>query len=91
MSAAERRREIAEDRKRRVKHWRGRARTDRRDADDPPDNNFVGYNFWLNKIDQFSVPGENVRDERVALNRVKRAEMVRSFLVSDEYLGRFGL
>jgi hypothetical protein len=62
----------------------------RRDADDPPDNNFGGYNFWLNKLDQFSLPGENVRDERVALNRVKRAEMVKSFLVSDEYVGRFG-
>ena len=61
----------------------------RRDADDPPDNNFGGYNFWLNKMDQFSLPGENVRDDRVALNRVKRADMVKSFIVSGEYLGRF--
>jgi hypothetical protein len=37
------------------------------------------------------VPGENVRDDRVALNRVKRADMVESFLVSSEYRGRFGL
>jgi hypothetical protein len=62
----------------------------RRDADDPPDNNFSGYDFWLNKLNQFTVPGENVRDDSVALNRVKRAEMVKSFLVSGEYRGRFG-
>jgi Calx-beta domain-containing protein len=63
----------------------------RRDADDPPDNNFGGYDFWLNKMNQFTVAGENVRDEQVALNRVKRAEMVRSFLDSIEYRDRFGL
>jgi hypothetical protein len=62
----------------------------RREADDPPDNNFGGYFFWLDKMNQFSAPGENVRDERVALARVKRAEMVRSFLVSNEYRLRFG-
>jgi len=62
----------------------------RRDADDPPDNNFGGYFFWLDKMNQFTLPGENVRDEAVALNRVKRAEMVRSFLVSNEYRLRFG-
>jgi hypothetical protein len=37
------------------------------------------------------VPGENVRDDDVALNRVKRADMVESFLVSVEYRARFGL
>jgi hypothetical protein len=63
----------------------------RRDADDPPDNNFSGYDFWLNKLNQVSVAGENVRDDDVALNRVKRADMVKSFLVSGEYRGRFGL
>ena len=63
----------------------------RRNPDDAPDNNFGGYDFWLDKMNQFSVPGENVRDERVALNRVKRADMVKSFLVSGEYRGRFGL
>jgi hypothetical protein len=62
----------------------------RRDADDPPDNNFGGYDFWLAKMNQFSVPGENVRDDRVALNRVKRADMVKSFIVSGEYRARFG-
>jgi hypothetical protein len=63
----------------------------RRDADDPPDNNFSGYDFWLNKMNQASVPGENVRDDDVVLNRVKRADMVKSFLVSIEYQQRFGL
>jgi hypothetical protein len=63
----------------------------RRDADDPPDNNFVGYDFWLAKLNQFTVAGENVRDDRVALARVKRADMVKSFLVSAEYRGRFGV
>ena len=62
----------------------------RRDADDAPDNNFNGYDFWLNKMNQFSVPGENVRDDDVALNRVKRADMVKSFIVSSEYRARFG-
>jgi len=38
-----------------------------------------------------SVAGENVRDESVALARVRRAEMVKSFLVSTEYRARFGL
>ena len=63
----------------------------RRDADAAPDNNFNGYDFWLNKMNQVSLPGENVRDDEVALDRVKRADMVESFLVSSEYLLRFGL
>ena len=63
----------------------------RRDADDPPDNNFGGYDFWLNKMNQFSIAGENVRDDDVALARVKRADMVESFIVSGEYRVRFGL
>lgn len=63
----------------------------RRDADDPPDNNFAGYDFWLTKMNQFSLPGENLRDERVALNRAKRADMVKSFIDSGEYRFRFGL
>lgn len=63
----------------------------RRDPDDAPDNNFDGYDFWLAKLNQFSLPGENLRDESVALRRVKRAEMVKSFLQSIEYRARFGL
>jgi hypothetical protein len=61
----------------------------RRNPDDAPDNNFSGYDFWLNKLNQFSLPGEDVRNESVALGRVKRAEMVRAFLVAGEYRQRF--
>ncbi len=61
----------------------------RRNPSDPPDNNFNGYNFWLTKLNSFTVPGENVRDDGVALARVKRAEMVRAFITSGEYRGRF--
>jgi hypothetical protein len=62
----------------------------RRNPNDAPDNNFSGYDFWLNKMNQFSQPGEDVRDNVVASRRVRRAEMVRSFIVSGEYRGRFG-
>jgi choice-of-anchor B domain-containing protein len=62
----------------------------RRNPDDAPDFDFRGYQFWLNKLNAFSLPGEDVRDERVALSRVSRAEMVKAFLVSGEYRGRFG-
>lgn len=62
----------------------------RRNPNNAPDNNFSGYDFWLNKMNQFSVAGEDVRDANVALARVKRAEMVKAFLVSGEYRGRFG-
>jgi hypothetical protein len=61
----------------------------RRNPDNPPDNNFDGYNFWLNKLNQSTQPGEDARDERVALSRVRRAEMVRAFIISGEYRGRF--
>ena len=62
----------------------------RRNPDDAPDNNFSGYDFWLTKMNQFSLPGEDVRDANVALARVKRAEMVKAFIVSSEYRERFG-
>ena len=62
----------------------------RRNPDGAPDLNFSGYDFWLNKMNSFSQPGENVRDEAVALARVRRAEMVRAFISSDEYRKRFG-
>lgn len=61
----------------------------RRNPDNPPDNNFDGYNFWLSKLNQFTRPGEDARDESVALARVRRAEMIRAFLLSSEYRGRF--
>ncbi len=61
----------------------------RRNPDAAPDNGFDGYDFWLSKLDRFTAPGEDARDERVALSRVRRAEMVRAFLLSAEYRGRF--
>jgi hypothetical protein len=49
----------------------------RRNPNDPPDNNFNGYNFWLNKLNVFN--GDFLQ-----------AEMVKAFLNSSEYRGRFG-
>jgi hypothetical protein len=48
-----------------------------------------GYNFWLGKVNSFSNPGEDMRDDNQALARVQRAEMVRAFVEADEYRGRF--
>lgn len=52
----------------------------RRNPNDPPEPglNFDGYNFWLNKLNQFN---GNYVD----------AEMVKAFITSGEYRGRFGL
>ena len=49
----------------------------RRNPDDLPDHNFDGYNFWLNKLDQFH-------------GNFVEAEMVKAFLSSIEYRQRFG-
>ncbi|HVF44319.1 MAG TPA: CSLREA domain-containing protein [Pyrinomonadaceae bacterium] len=62
----------------------------RRNPSDPPDNNLDGYQFWLDKLNSATPPGEDARDETVAIRRIRRAEMVRSFLRSTEYRGRFG-
>ena len=62
----------------------------RRDPNALPDLDFSGYDFWLSKLDGFSLPGEDVRDERVALARVRRAEMVKAFVTSVEYRRRVG-
>ncbi|HEY0079881.1 MAG TPA: SBBP repeat-containing protein [Pyrinomonadaceae bacterium] len=62
----------------------------RRNPNDAPDNSYAGFDFWLNKMNQFSQPGEDVRNEQVARARVQRAEMVRSFIISGEYRQRFG-
>ena len=48
----------------------------RRNPDDPPDGDLRGYDFWLKKLDDFD--GDFIK-----------AEMVRAFLVSDEYRARF--
>lgn len=51
----------------------------RRNPNDPPEPtpDFQGYNFWLNKLNQFN-------------GNFINAEMVKSFLVSGEYRQRFG-
>jgi PKD repeat protein len=61
----------------------------RRNPDNAPDNSYAGYDFWLNKLNSFSKPGEDVRDETVARQRVQRADMIKAFLVSQEYRERF--
>jgi hypothetical protein len=48
----------------------------RRDANAARDTDFSGYNFWLDKLNAFN---GNFRD----------AEMVKAFLLSSEYRGRF--
>jgi len=49
----------------------------RRTPNDPPDNNFAGFHFWLNKLELFD--GDFVA-----------AEMVKAFITSGEYRQRFG-
>jgi hypothetical protein len=49
----------------------------RRDPNALPDTDLSGYNFWLNKLNQF---GGNYFD----------AEMVKAFITSFEYRQRFG-
>ncbi|MET0647309.1 MAG: DUF4214 domain-containing protein, partial [Pyrinomonadaceae bacterium] len=49
----------------------------RRAPNESPDSNFDGYNFWLSKLNQFN--GDFVR-----------AEMVKAFILSNEYQQRFG-
>jgi hypothetical protein len=49
----------------------------RRNPTDPPDNNDLGYQFWLTKLNTF---GGNFVD----------ADMVKAFLISSEYRQRFG-
>jgi hypothetical protein len=48
----------------------------RRNPNDPQDTNFDGFNFWLNKLNQF--------------NDFRAAEMVKAFIESIEYIERFG-
>ncbi len=49
----------------------------RRDPNSGPDTDFSGYNFWLNKLNQFN-------------GDFAGAEMVKAFITSGEYRGRFG-
>ena len=64
----------------------------RRNPNDAPEPglNYAGFDFWLAKMNQFSLPGEDLRDHQVALARVQRAQMVTAFITSGEYRGRFG-
>src|SRR5205807_2950007 len=48
----------------------------RRDPNSGADRDFSGYNFWLTKLNTFN-------------GNFQQAEMVRAFLVSSEYRGRF--
>jgi hypothetical protein len=51
----------------------------RRNPYDPPETtlDFQGYNFWLNKLNQFN-------------GNFVNAEMVKAFIISAEYRHRFG-
>ena len=49
----------------------------RRNPNDPPDKDFSGYNFWLNKLNAFN--GDYLK-----------GEMVNAFINSTEYRQRFG-
>lgn len=62
----------------------------RRDANDPPDESWAGYDFWLDKMNRNSLPGEDVTNPSDAYERVKRGEMVKAFITSIEYRQRFG-
>lgn len=62
----------------------------RRDPNASPDTDLSGFNFWLSKMDNFSLPGEDVRQPSIAISRIRRSEMIRAFLLSSEYRSRFG-
>lgn len=49
----------------------------RRNPNDPQDSDHTGYEFWLNKLNQFG-------------GNFVQAEMVRAFISSIEYRQRFG-
>jgi hypothetical protein len=49
----------------------------RRNANELPDADHTGYDYWLSKLNQFN-------------GNFVNAEMVKAFLVSDEYRHRFG-
>jgi hypothetical protein len=48
-----------------------------RDPNAPPNTDYTGYKFWLDKLNSFN-------------GDFRRAEMVKAFIVSSEYRGRFG-
>jgi uncharacterized protein (TIGR03118 family) len=48
------------------------------------DPDAAGFNFWLNKLNSFTQPGDDV------LVRVQKSDMVKAFIISSEYRQRFG-
>ena len=56
----------------------------RRNPNDPHDSDYTGYDFWLTKLNNFTVPGHD------PLARAQKAEMVKAFINSAEYRQRFG-
>ena len=50
----------------------------RRNANDAPDSDYSGYEFWLTKLNAFN--GNYIN-----------AEMVKAFITSGEYRQRFGM
>jgi hypothetical protein len=56
----------------------------RRNPNDAPDTDYSGYDFWLTKLNAFTVPGDD------PLARAQKAEMVKAFINSTEYRQRFG-
>jgi hypothetical protein len=57
--------------------------------DGNPDPQFLGFNFWLTKMNSFTTLNEDARDETTALGRAQRAQMVDAFVDSIEYRNRF--
>jgi len=49
----------------------------RRNPNDPQDTDYTGFDFWLTKLNQFN-------------GNFVNAEMVKAFITSGEYRGRFG-
>ena len=49
----------------------------RRNPNDPQDTDYTGYDFWLRKLNDFN-------------GNFVNAEMVKAFILSDEYRRRFG-
>jgi hypothetical protein len=49
----------------------------RRNPNDLPDSDYSGYDFWLTKLNEFN-------------GNFINAEMVKAFITSFEYRGRFG-
>ena len=49
----------------------------RRNPNDNPDSDYTGYEFWLNKLNQFN-------------GDFQKSEMVKAFIRSVEYRSRFG-